>query len=175
MRDAISPASAADLAILTPPPLPRPPAWICAFTTTPLAPEPSSDLAALSASSRVVTISPRGTATPYLARIVLAWYSWIFMNEGCGFRGSTDQSTRLRQTRDSIRGERIGQTQVSGERRELVETLQTTSQRTGCLLRRVTRRIQRCGMSEKTQGPSTQPATAGFAQDERQRRGKVGD
>ena len=27
----------------------------------------------------VVAISPAGTATPYLRRISLAWYSWIFM------------------------------------------------------------------------------------------------
>ena len=35
---ASSAASSADLAIFTPPPLPRPPAWICALTTTPVAP-----------------------------------------------------------------------------------------------------------------------------------------
>jgi hypothetical protein len=57
------------LAIFTPPPLPRPPAWICAFTTTPVAPEPRSSFAIASASSRVVAIDPRGTATPYFFRI----------------------------------------------------------------------------------------------------------
>src|SRR5207237_8036548 len=36
-------------------------------------------LAARSASSRLATISPRGTLTPYLAMMALAWYSWIFM------------------------------------------------------------------------------------------------
>src|ERR1700675_2055976 len=77
---ASSAASATDLAILTPPPLPRPPAWIWAFTTTPVAPAESRFLAAVCASSRVMATSPRGTATPYLASRVLAWYSWIFMD-----------------------------------------------------------------------------------------------
>src|SRR5205823_10654565 len=27
----------------------------------------------------LATISPRGTLTPYLARMALAWYSWIFI------------------------------------------------------------------------------------------------
>jgi hypothetical protein len=42
-------------------------------------PAENSALAAWSASSMVVAISPLGTATPYLRRISLAWYSWIFM------------------------------------------------------------------------------------------------
>ena len=47
-------ASSGDLAIFTPPPLPRPPAWICALTTTPVAPSWKSARAAVSASSRAL-------------------------------------------------------------------------------------------------------------------------
>jgi hypothetical protein len=56
-----SAASAASFATFTPPPLPRPPAWICAFTTT----LPPIFLAAASASSTVNATSPRGTGTLY--------------------------------------------------------------------------------------------------------------
>src|ERR1700675_487296 len=76
---AMSPASLADLAIFTPPPLPRPPAWICALTTTPVAPALKNSFAAESASSREVAIVPRGTVTPYFLRIPFPWYSWIFI------------------------------------------------------------------------------------------------
>src|SRR5438270_9286383 len=72
-------ASSMFLETFTPPPLPRPPACICALITTPFAPALSRRLAASSASSRVAAISPRGIATPYLARIAFAWYSWIFI------------------------------------------------------------------------------------------------
>ena len=78
---ATSAASVESLATFTPPPLPRPPAWIWAFTTTP----PPNFLAAASASSAVKTTSPLGTGTPYLASIALAWYSWIFIGY-CGLR-----------------------------------------------------------------------------------------
>src|SRR3954449_4223950 len=75
---AISPASSGLLASFTPPPFPRPPAWICAFTThTGLF--ASSSRAARVASSAVFASFPRGTATPNPRRISLAWYSWIFM------------------------------------------------------------------------------------------------
>src|SRR5581483_8319205 len=58
MLAAISPASCWDRAILTPPPLPRPPAWIWALTTTACAPRSNSLRAANSASSRLVATSP---------------------------------------------------------------------------------------------------------------------
>ena len=68
--------SSSDLATFTPPPLPRPPAWICAFTTQTL---PPSFFAAASASSTLKQANPRGVGTPYLRKISLPWYSWIFM------------------------------------------------------------------------------------------------
>src|SRR5213594_242617 len=74
--EACSRTCSTDLASLTPPPLPRPPAWICAFTTHTL---PPSSRAAATASSTEKQGTPRGVATPYLRRISLAWYSWIFM------------------------------------------------------------------------------------------------
>ena len=78
---ALTAASAASrvLTTLTPPPLPRPPAWIWALTTTAPLPAEKRALAALSASSIVVAISPLGTGTPYFRRMSFAWYSWIFM------------------------------------------------------------------------------------------------
>ena len=80
-RIAFAAASAASTVFttFTPPPLPRPPAWIWAFTTTARLPLLNSVFAAVSASSTVVAISPSGTGTPYLRRISFAWYSWIFM------------------------------------------------------------------------------------------------
>src|SRR5487761_2562229 len=68
--------SSFDLATLTPPPLPRPPAWICALTTHTL---PPSDSAAAAASSTEKQGTPRGVVTPNFLRISLPWYSWIFM------------------------------------------------------------------------------------------------
>jgi hypothetical protein len=54
------------LATLTPPPLPRPPAWICAFTTTTSVPACCCTLGiAASASSTDVAGIPIGTGTPY--------------------------------------------------------------------------------------------------------------
>ncbi len=66
--EAIVLASAGLLASFTPPPLPRPPAWICAFTTVTFVP---SSFAAFSASSGVRTTMPRGTGTPYFLKICL--------------------------------------------------------------------------------------------------------
>src|ERR1700680_2876236 len=51
--------SARDFATLTPPPLPRPPAWICALTTQT---DPSSVSAAFTASSTENAGMPRGVA-----------------------------------------------------------------------------------------------------------------
>src|SRR5512138_1740631 len=68
-------ASSGERASFTPPPLPRPPAWICAFTAEI---PPPSWRAAPSASSGVTARYPRGTATPNFRRISFAWYSWIF-------------------------------------------------------------------------------------------------
>src|SRR5512140_2727050 len=75
---AYSRASAGVFANFTPPPLPRPPAWIWAFTTTGV---PNSS-AMISASAGVSATFPFGTATPYLERTALAWYSWIFISSG---------------------------------------------------------------------------------------------
>src|SRR5512139_3673247 len=75
---AYSRASAGVFANFTPPPLPRPPAWIWAFTTTAV---PNSS-AMISASAGVSATFPFGTATPYLDRTALAWYSWIFISSG---------------------------------------------------------------------------------------------
>src|SRR5687767_13646833 len=68
--------SSRDFATLTPPPLPRPPAWICALTTHTL---PPRRLAASSASSTENAGKPRGVGMPYLRKISLPWYSWIFI------------------------------------------------------------------------------------------------
>jgi hypothetical protein len=68
--------SSMDFATFTPPPLPRPPAWICAFTTQTL---PPSFCATATASSADNAGSPRGVTTPYLRKICLPWYSWMFM------------------------------------------------------------------------------------------------
>src|SRR5882672_6702202 len=72
--------SSMDFASFTPPPLPRPPAWICAFTTHTL---PPSFLAALTASSTLKQGVPQGVGTPYFLRISFAWYSWIFIAGLC--------------------------------------------------------------------------------------------
>src|SRR3990172_1642545 len=112
---AYSRASAGVFAIFTPPPLPRPPAWIWAFTTTPAAPAANRFLAAVWASSRVLATSPRGTATPYLASRVLAWYSWIFMD---GRRRSFFAGLKPRQeSSDSIGRHGAEQTLCSFEAR----------------------------------------------------------
>src|SRR6266851_2617182 len=74
--EASSRTSSAERASFTPPPLPRPPAWICAFTTQIL---PPSFFAASTASSTENAGKPRGVATPYLRKSSLPWYSWMFM------------------------------------------------------------------------------------------------
>ncbi len=53
--------SSTDLTTLTPPALPRPPAWIWAFTTQT---GPPSSFAAFTASSTDMAGVPRGTGTP---------------------------------------------------------------------------------------------------------------
>src|SRR5438552_3826268 len=70
-----SAASSGERTTFTPPPLPRPPAWICAFTTT----VPPSRRATSAASSGVPATAPSRTGTPYLRRISLAWNSWMFI------------------------------------------------------------------------------------------------
>ncbi len=61
--------SSRERAIFTPPPLPRPPAWIWALTTQVL---PPSSSAAAPASSTEKQAFPRGVATPYCLRISFA-------------------------------------------------------------------------------------------------------
>src|SRR4051794_4727355 len=79
---AISTAAIAPLTTLTPPALPRPPAWIWALTTRVSLPvSVISALAARSASPGEKAGVPLGTGTPYFRRISLAWYSWIFISE----------------------------------------------------------------------------------------------
>jgi hypothetical protein len=58
--------SSRDFATLTPPPLPRPPAWICALTTQTF---PPSVFAAATASSVEKQAMPLGVGTPYLRKI----------------------------------------------------------------------------------------------------------
>ena len=66
-------AAAARETTFTPPPLPRPPAWICALTTTTSLPVSEiSVLAACSASSMLNAGRPLGTGTPSFFRISLA-------------------------------------------------------------------------------------------------------
>src|SRR5213594_3929087 len=79
--DACSRTSPIDFATLTPPPLPRPPAWICALTTQTLPPSVS---AAFAASSTENAGMPRGVGTPNLRKISLPWYSWIFTDAPVG-------------------------------------------------------------------------------------------
>src|SRR5215212_6094166 len=73
--------SSIDLTTLTPPALPRPPAWICAFTTHT---GPPSSFAALTASSDVNAGRPCATGTPNFARTAFAWYSWMFIRRSPG-------------------------------------------------------------------------------------------
>src|SRR5688572_10871047 len=73
---AASRASSGVLTSLTPPALPRPPAWICALTTKS---PPPIDFAAARASSPLRTARPAGTGMPTSANSSFAWYSWKFM------------------------------------------------------------------------------------------------
>src|SRR5215212_3634154 len=80
MSAAARAASSGPWTTFTPPPLPRPPAWICALTTTVWTPVSLiSVLAARSASSGENAGMPLGMGTPYFLRISLPWYSWIFI------------------------------------------------------------------------------------------------
>jgi hypothetical protein len=73
MALAASCAPWAPLTTFTPPPLPRPPAWIWALTTTTSLPvSEMSSFAARSASPMPNTAIPRGTGTLYFRRISLA-------------------------------------------------------------------------------------------------------
>src|SRR6185295_9246999 len=83
--------SSIDFATLTPPPLPRPPAWIWAFTTQTL---PPSFFAASTASSTVNAGIPRDVGTPNLRNSSLPWYSWMFMGEDRGRESVTILSAR---------------------------------------------------------------------------------
>ena len=76
MRAASFFTSSSDLTTFTPPALPRPPAWICAFTTQT---GPGNSFAAFTASSTVKAAMPFGTGTPKSRSTALAWYSWIFI------------------------------------------------------------------------------------------------
>src|SRR4051812_46056193 len=82
--------SSIDFATFTPPPLPRPPAWICAFTTHT---EPPSFCAAATASSTDMAGSPRGVTTPYLRKICLPWYSWMFISGGTAQDAARDSNS----------------------------------------------------------------------------------
>src|SRR5690606_4226562 len=79
------------LASLTPPALPRPPAWIWALTTHR---SPGMDLAASTASSGVRAMRPAGTAMPYSANSCFAWYSWKFMRHRMVWRTSHATGSR---------------------------------------------------------------------------------
>src|SRR6478735_3662410 len=74
---------------LTPPALPRPPAWICALTTQW---SPPMARAASAASWAVRATRPGGTGMPASAKSCLAWYSWKFM-------GTFERSPRARRGR----------------------------------------------------------------------------
>src|SRR5438552_5997722 len=68
-------APAGSSASLIPPPLPRPPAWTCALTTT----LPPRRWAISFACAGVSATSPLGTATPNSRSSAFAWYSWTFI------------------------------------------------------------------------------------------------
>src|SRR5688500_43636 len=81
MRTASLWASSADFTTLTPPPLPRPPAWTWALTTATPVP---NELKWAVASSPVRAIFPSGVGIPNSRKRALAWYSWIFMDDPDG-------------------------------------------------------------------------------------------
>ena len=64
--------SETDFTTFTPPPLPRPPAWIWAFTTQT---GPGIDSAAFTASSTLKAGWPWPVGTPKERKTSLAWYS----------------------------------------------------------------------------------------------------
>ena len=78
---AVSRTASGDCTSLTPPALPRPPEWICAFTTQA---SPPRVCAAAMASSGLWAAIPRGVLRLAARRICLAWYSCRFMNDGYG-------------------------------------------------------------------------------------------
>src|ERR1041384_1239685 len=84
--------SSIDLTTLTPPALPRPPAWICAFTTQ--RPPPRS-VNAFCACSGVSTGMPFGTGTPWRASTSLAWYSWMFMGSRTKGEEASERARRV--------------------------------------------------------------------------------
>src|SRR6187455_2602178 len=63
-------------ASLTPPALPRPPAWTWALITQSL---PPNDCAAATASSALLATLPAGTGIPYSRNTSFDWYSWRFI------------------------------------------------------------------------------------------------
>src|SRR5512135_106563 len=81
-------ASSGLFASLTPPPSPRPPAWICALTTA----RPPNSFAIRPASSGESVTRPRGVATPNPRRTSFAWYSWIFMATADSIRTNRGRS-----------------------------------------------------------------------------------
>src|SRR5436190_837340 len=78
-RSASLRTSSVDFTTLTPPALPRPPAWICALTTHT---GPPSCSAAWTASLALNAGMPLGVGTPNSRSTDLAWYSWMFMALG---------------------------------------------------------------------------------------------
>src|ERR1051325_5991886 len=101
---AVSRAAAAPLTTFTPPPLPRPPAWICALTTTnSLSVSAISAFAAASASSMLNAGRPLGTGTPSFLRISFAWYSWIFTAPYSFLPASMTSPTAAARARDDRR------------------------------------------------------------------------
>src|ERR1700744_2105586 len=100
-------ASARGFATLTPPHLPRPPAWICALTTTTSVPACCCTFGiAAMASSALVAAMPIGTGTPYCWNICLPWYSWIFTSPGVS-RRKRDEDEQLGRVKNH-RARRLG-------------------------------------------------------------------
>src|SRR5450830_530703 len=113
---ASSTASSGVFASLTPPPLPRPPAWTCALTTA----RPPNSFAIRPASSGESVTRPRGVATPNPRRISLAWYSCIFMAVGESSRGKRRLSmmklTHIVDVRDERNVAKAGRQEVGAPR-----------------------------------------------------------
>src|SRR5579863_5761276 len=76
MPSAAARTSSAERHSLTPPALPRPPAWTWALTTHS---PPPSDWAAAAAAAPLLARVPRGTGMPYSANSCFAWYSCRFI------------------------------------------------------------------------------------------------
>ena len=71
------------LANFTPPPLPRPPAWIWALTTL----RPPYSWVMLRASAASPATRPSGVATLNCLSSSLAWYSWMSIKRLLGMNG----------------------------------------------------------------------------------------